>query len=226
MLDDASGRRAANVLYRNDGDGTFTDISRESGADDTGYGMGCAVADYDNDGDQDLYVTNYGRNVLYRNEGDGTFTDVTDRAGVAAPQWSSSAAFFDYDDDGYLDLYVVNNVDFTFATNKVCGGFVGTTPLGLLAITERTRSYCAPSDYGGVPDALFHNEGDGTFTDVSATTGIADLAGKGLGVVAWDFDDRWRPRRVCRQRRHGELSLPQRGGRHLYRRRAAGGRGL
>ena len=188
ILAEASGRRAANVLYRNNGDGSFSDISRESGVDDTGYGMGCAAADYDNDGDQDLYVTNYGPNVLYRNEGDGTFTNVTDRAGVAAPQWSSSAAFFDYDGDGHLDLYVVNNVDFTFATNKVCGGFVGTTPLGLLAITERTRSYCAPSDYGGVPDALYRNDGDGTFTDISAKTGIADLAGKGLGVVAWDFD--------------------------------------
>ena len=151
--------------------------------------MGCAATDYDNDGDRDLYVTNFGCNVLYRNNGDGTFADVTVRAGVEAPQWSTSAAFFDYDNDGYLDLYVVNNVDFTIETNKICGGFVGTTPLGLLIIARRTRSYCAPAEYAGVPDVLYRNNGDGTFADVSAAAGVANPAGKGLGVVAWDFDE-------------------------------------
>ena len=186
---DSSQVRTGNVLYRNDGDGTFTDISKEAGVDDRGYGMGCAVADYDNDGDQDLYVTNYGGNVLYRNEGNGIFSDVTTLAGVEAAQWSSSAAFLDYDNDGYLDLYVANNVDFTLETNKICGGFVGTTPLGLLIIAENTRSYCSPSDYEGVPDVLYRNNGDGTFADVSIQAGIGNPAGKGLGVVAWDYDE-------------------------------------
>ena len=188
LLDSATVR-SSNVLYRNNGDGTFADFSREAGVGDTGYGMGCAVADYDNDGDQDLYVTNFGPNVLYRNNGDGTFTNVTTRADAAAPQWSTSAAFFDYDNDGYLDLYVANYVDFTIETNKVCGGFVRTNSQGYRAILETTRSYCAPLEYGGVPDVLYRNNGDGTFTDVSVDAGVDDPSGKGLGVAAFDYDD-------------------------------------
>ena len=186
---DSAAFRPGNTLYRNNGDGTFTDTGQESGTGDRGYGMGCAVADYDNDGDQDLYVTNFGPNVLYRNEGDGTFSDVTALASVEAPQWSTSAVFLDYDNDGNLDLYVSNYVDFTTATNKVCGGYVRTNSQGHRAIVEKTRSYCAPLEYGGVPDVLYHNNGDGTFSDVSLAAGVADPSGKGLGVVALDYDD-------------------------------------
>ena len=185
---DSLALSSGNTLYRNNGDGTFTDTGQASGTSDRGYGMGCAVADYDNDGDQDLYVTNYGPNVLYRNDGDGTFTDVTTLAAVEAPQWSTSAAFLDYDNDGNLDLYVSNYLDFTTATNKVCGGYVRTNSQGHRAIVEKTRSYCAPLEYGGVPDVLYRNNGDGTFSDVSVVTGVADPSGKGLGVVALDYD--------------------------------------
>lgn len=185
---DSASVSPRNVLYRNNGDGTFTDTGPESKTGDTGYGMGCAAADYDNDGDQDLYVTNYGPNVLYQNNGDGTFADATEQAVVDASQWSTSAAFFDYDNDGVIDLYVTNYVDFTVETNKVCGGYVRTNSQGYRAIIEATRSHCAPLEYGGVPDVLYHNNGDGTFADVSVAAGIADPSGKGLGVVALDYD--------------------------------------
>ena len=185
---DAGGVPPGNVLYQNNGDGTFTDTGQKSNTGDTGYGMGCAVADYDNDGDQDLYVTNYGPNVLYQNNGDGTFADGTERAAVGASEWSTSAAFLDYDNDGELDLYVTNYVDFTVETNKVCGGYVRTNSQGHRAIVEATRSHCAPLEYGGVPDVLYHNNGDGTFADDSVAAGINDPSGKGLGVVAFDYD--------------------------------------
>ena len=185
---DSASVSPRNVLYRNNGDGTFTDTGPESKTGDTGYGMGCAVADYDNDSDQDLYVTNYGPNVLYQNNGDGTFADATEQAVVGASQWSTSAAFFDYDNDGVIDLYVTNYVDFTVETNKVCGGYVRTNSQGYRAIIEATRSHCAPLEYGGVPDVLYHNNGDGTFADVSVAAGIDDPSGKGLGVVALDYD--------------------------------------
>ena len=184
----AAGPVATNALYRNNGDGTFAEVTEQAGVGEGGYGMGCAVADYDNDGDRDLYVTNFGRNTLYRSEGTGAVIDVTEAAGVQAPQWSTSAAFFDYDNDGLLDLYVVNYLDFSVATNKVCGGVVDTDSRGLRAIDEGTRSYCAPDEYGGVPDLLYRNQGNGTFADVSVAAGIAGPAGKGLGVVAWDYD--------------------------------------
>ena len=189
-LSPASGTEAAaNVMYRNSRDGTFTDATAAAGAADRGYGFGCAVADYDNDGDQDLYVTNYGANVFYRNAGDGSFADATAEAEVEAPQWSTSAAFFDYDNDGSLDLYIAGFLDFTPMTNRVCGGVVRTDPEGLMAISDYTRSYCAPKDsYGGVPDVLYRNETDGSFADVSVRAGIANPEGKGLGVVAWDYD--------------------------------------
>jgi len=179
---------AGNALYHNNGDATFTDITQQTGVGDQGYGMGCAVADYDNDGHQDLYVTNFGPNVLYRNNGDATFTDITAQAGVAAPQWSTSAAFFDYDNDGQLDLYIANYLNFTVQTNKICGGYVKTDDRGHRAIGDDTRSYCSPDEYGGVADVLYHNNGDATFADVSIQAGIASSAGKGLGVVAWDYD--------------------------------------
>ena len=169
-------RPPTNVLYRNNGDGTFTDVTESAGVGDTGYGMGCAVADYDNDGDRDLYVTNFGPNVFYRNNGDGTFTDVTESAGVGDSLWGASCAFADYDDDGYVDLYVANYVAFSLDQNEVCtyGGI---------------RSYCHPGTYPGVSDVLYHNDGDGTFTDVTEEAGVYDPGGKGLGVVFGDYDD-------------------------------------
>ena len=143
-----------------------------------GYGMGVAVGDYDNDGFHDLYVTGYGGNTLYHNNGDGTFTDVTGRAGVGASGWSASAGFFDYDNDGRLDLFVTRYVDWTFETNRYCG-----------EKKPGYRAYCHPDNYAGATNILYHNNGDGTFTDVSTKAGIADANGKGLGVAFADYDD-------------------------------------
>ena len=164
-----------NVLYRNDG-GVFTDVTNEAAVGDTGYGLGCCVGDYNNDGFTDLYVTNYGTNVLYRNNGDGTFTDVADIAGVAGNQFSSGCAFVDVDADGYLDLYIVNYVQFDPNTNPECAR------LGV-------RTYCTPEALPGAADVLYRNNGDGTFTDVSEKAGIGTTSGKGLGIVCGDIDN-------------------------------------
>ncbi len=171
-----------NALYRNLRNGTFEDVTAKAGVPGNGYyGMGVAAADYDGDGNTDLYVTAFQRNVLYRNRGDGTFSDETKRAGVAAGAWSSSAAFLDYDRDGDLDLFVVRYVDFDYSRNRVCGDSI-----------RRIRGYCHPDVYDGLTDILYRNNGDGTFTDVSVATGIAAHIGKGLGVVAADLDqDGW-----------------------------------
>ena len=167
-----------NCLYRNNGDGTFTDVTEESGVGDTGYGHGCAVGDYNNDGRLDLYVTNYGPNCLYRNNGDGTFTDVADIAGVTEPRWSSSCAFADYDRDGNLDLYVVNYIVFDIDENPWCG------------LKEKgIRAYCEPDNFPAQSDTLFRNNGDGTFTDVTKSAGIYNTTGKGLGVVWGDYNN-------------------------------------
>jgi hypothetical protein len=139
--------------------------------------MGCAVADYDNDGDADIFITNFGPNKLYRNDG-GRFVDVTAKAKVGDPRFASSCAFVDYDRDGWLDLYVANYVNFTIANHIPCG--LGNTSL---------RAYCHPDVYDGVPDLLYHNNGDGTFTDVSERAGITKVTGKGLGVVCGDYDN-------------------------------------
>ncbi len=173
----------SNALYRNEGDGSFTDVTDQAGVGNAdGYGMGMAVADYDNDGDDDLFVTNYGENVLYRNEGDGTFRDVTGRAMPPlprSPMFSTSAAFLDYDRDGHLDLYVCAYVEFDFETNKRC-------------TRDGIQSYCGPDIYDGAADLLYRNNGDGTFSDVSSEAGIANPDGKGLGVVGGDYDgDGW-----------------------------------
>jgi hypothetical protein len=155
---------AGNKLFRNDSkpgsDGRlvlrFSEVSDRAGVGGVkGYGMGVAVGDYDNDGHPDLYVTNFGPNALYHNNGNGTFTDVTSTAGVDDQRWSTSAAFFDYDRDGFLDLIVVNYLDFTIAGNKRCTDAVG------------ARDYCAPASYRPLPTRLFHNNGDGTFADVT-----------------------------------------------------------
>ena len=169
----------SNALYRNNGNGTFTDVTRAAGVEGAGYGMGVAVADFDNDGFPDLYLTNFGPNQLYRNNGNGTFTDVTARAGVSASGWSASAAFFDFDRDGLLDLYVTEYLNFSLAKNVRCG-------------VAGVRTYCHPGEYKAVPARLFRNRGDGTFTDVSVASGISRKAGKGLGVIAADFNrDGW-----------------------------------
>jgi hypothetical protein len=172
-------RPLRNALYHNNRDGTFTDVTERSGATGNAYGMGVAVGDYDGDGLPDLYVTQYPRNVLYHNNGDGTFTDVTEKAGVAAPGWTTSAVWFDYDNDGRLDLFVCGFLDFNKAKNVYCG-------------TPGVRAYCAPQVYPGTPCRLFHNNGDGTFTDVSRESGIGKLPAKSWGAVAADINnDGW-----------------------------------
>jgi hypothetical protein len=171
------------ALYRNNGDGTFTDVTFAAGVRAEGlFGMGVAVGDYDNDGFPDLFVLGYGRCILYHNNGDGTFTDVTRRAGVEnLGRWASSAAWFDYDNDGRLDLVIANYVDWSPERNFFCGD----TAPGM-------RSYCHPDDFNPQPPTLFHNNGDGTFTDVSRTSGLGLKGGNGLGVVTFDYDnDGW-----------------------------------
>jgi len=168
------------ALYRNNGDGTFTDVTQKAGVGAEGlFGMGVAVGDYDNDGFPDLLVLGYGRSILYHNNGDGTFTDVTRKAGVAnAGKWASSAAWFDYDNDGNLDLVIANYVDWSPERNFYCGS----QGAGM-------RSYCHPDDYHGEPPVLYHNNGDGTFTDVSKASGLAAKPSNGLGIVTFDYDD-------------------------------------
>jgi enediyne biosynthesis protein E4 len=172
----------SNRLYHNNHDGTFTDVTDRAGVRGEGYSMGVAAADYDNDGWTDLYVTGVNRNILYHNNGDGTFTDVTARAGVAGVSaagkklWSVSAAWIDYDNDGRLDLFVTNYLDWSPETSRVCGA-------------PGKRLSCPPSLYQGEPNILYHNNGDGTFTDVSAAMGIASQIGKGMGVAIADYDD-------------------------------------
>ncbi len=168
------------ALYRNNGDGTFSDVTLEAHVGAEGlFGMGVAAGDFDNDGYPDLAVLGYGRSILYRNNGDGTFTDVTAQAGTAnAGKWASSAAWFDYDNDGRLDLVVANYVDWTPQRNFYCG-----------AKGEGMRSYCHPNDYHGVAPTLYHNNGDGTFSDAGTSSGLARHPSNGLGVVTFDYDE-------------------------------------
>ena len=184
----ASDDLRRNTLYRNQSDGTFREIADAAGAGDSGYGMGVAVGDYDQDGDPDLYITNYGPNALYRNDG-GSFTDRTQEAGVGDPRWSSSALFFDADQDGDLDLYSVNYLDFYPANNRICGGTI--TPKRrrkeLLKVPLTHRTYCSPRRYNGMSDIFYRNAGD-TFTDITRQSGLFNPFSKGLGVVATDFD--------------------------------------
>ena len=178
----SSGDETPSALYRNSGDGTFTDITMTAGVGNSGnYGQGAACADYDNDGDVDLYVTNFGVNVLYRNNSDGTFTDVTALAGTGDPAWSSSACFLDYNRDGHIDLFVVNYLVYSLDVPYLpCG-------------EDGIQTYCHPSLFEGAPDTLYRNNGDGTFTDVSHEAGVGGIGGlfhgKGLGVVSADFNN-------------------------------------
>ncbi|HEY2930702.1 MAG TPA: CRTAC1 family protein [Acidobacteriota bacterium] len=171
-------RPLKNALYRNNHDGTFTDVADKAGVAGGQFGMGAAAADYDGDGRSDLYVTNYGRNILYHNNGDGTFTDVTAKAGVAAPGWSTCAVWFDFDNDGRLDLFVASFVFYDKSQSAICGD----NRLG-------RRYYCIPRVFRPTPSRLFHNNGDGTFTDVSRRSGIASVLGKAFGAVATDINN-------------------------------------
>src|ERR1043165_4931845 len=164
-----------NALYHNNHDGTFTDVTDKAGVAGGNFGMGVAAADFDGDGWVDLYVTGYGRNILYRNNGNGTFTDVTDKAGVAAPGWSTCAVWFDYDNDGRLDLFVSSFVLYDKAAQAL-----------YCTDESKRRYYCAPRFFKPQPSRLFHNNGDGTFTDVSKESGIAGSPGKSFGAVATD----------------------------------------
>ena len=172
-----------NRLYRNNRDGTFTDVTQKAGVQGRGYEMGVAVGDYNNDGYEDLYVVGVHGNTLYRNNGDGTFTDVTQSAGVSGatakghPLWSVAAAWIDYDNDGHLDLIVSNYCDWTPGEDPVCGG-----------LNDADRAYCHPDKYRAEPVLLYHNNGDGTFTEVSNKAGIGNLYGKGMGVAVADYD--------------------------------------
>ncbi|MDT7687553.1 MAG: enediyne biosynthesis protein [Acidobacteriota bacterium] len=178
-----SGGKTRSALYHNEGDGTFTDVTDKAGVGDIGWGMGAVVGDYDNDGFDDLYVTCLGANHLLRNNGDGTFKDVTGKAGVGDPRWSTGAAFFDYDNDGRLDLFVTNYVDFDvnhlpeFGKGRTCQ-------------YKGVPVQCGPRGLPGAGDSLYHNNGDGTFSDVSKKAGVSDPQGfYGLGVLCADFDE-------------------------------------
>ncbi|MGH9604689.1 MAG: CRTAC1 family protein [Terracidiphilus sp.] len=167
-----------NALYKNNRDGTFTDVTEKAGVRGNAYGMGVAVGDYDGDGLPDLYVTQYPHSILYHNNGDGTFTDVTAKAGLTAPGWATSAVWFDYDNDGRLDLFVCRFAEFDKEENVWCGGH-----------GPGQRYYCKPTMYKPMANWLFHNNGDGTFTDVSRESGIAASLNKAWGVVAADLDN-------------------------------------
>ncbi|MDQ1639018.1 MAG: enediyne biosynthesis protein [Pyrinomonadaceae bacterium] len=181
-----SNQKTKSFLYHNNGDGTFTDVAVQAGVSDIGWGMGVAVADYDNDGFDDLYVTCLGKNRLFKNNGNGTFKDVTDKAGVGDPRWSTGAAFVDFDRDGKLDLFVSNYVNFDvnhlpeFGSGRTCQ-FKGISV------------QCGPRGLAGAGDSLYRNNGDGTFTDVSKKAGVSDPDGYyGLGIICSDFDgDGW-----------------------------------
>jgi hypothetical protein len=166
-----------NRLYRNLGQLKFKDVTERAGVAGVGYSMGAAAADYDNDGHVDLFVAGVGRNILYRNRGDGTFEDVTTKAGIKNDTWSVGAAWLDYDNDGLLDLFVVNYVQWSPAFSLFCGD-----------AARNIRVYCHPRFFKGLPNRLYHNQGDGTFKDVSAESGIAAHVGKGMSAAVADYD--------------------------------------
>jgi hypothetical protein len=175
------GPEFSNRLYRNKHDGTFEDVTAAAGVAGEGYSMGVAVGDYDNDGFPDIFVAGVNRNILYHNNGHGGFTDVTAKAGLEGldssgkKNWSVGGAWFDYDNDGLLDLFVSNYLDWSFENNVLCG-------------ESGKRLSCSPAHYRGLPNTLYHNNGDGTFSDVSAAMGISGHIGKGMGVAIADFD--------------------------------------
>jgi hypothetical protein len=171
-----------NRLYRNNRDGTFSDVTVKAGLQGEGYGMGVAVGDYNNDGHEDLFVAGVHGNHLYRNNGNGTFTDVTQQAGLAGPgslgrpAWSVAACWIDCDNDGRLDLFISNYCDWSPGTDPICGG-----------MEQQARAYCHPDKYHAQPMQLYHNNGDGTFTEITRKQGLPDLLGKGMGLAIADF---------------------------------------
>ena len=193
---------SGNVLYKNDGDGTFTDVTVEAGLTDQRYGLGVAAADYDNDGHTDLFVTNLQGNALFRNGGHGHFTEVTSEAGVSAPAMSAGAAFFDYDNDGWLDLFVARYTDYALEDDLRC---IDPTSVAEPVLVAQPRTdplpsdstlrlgYCGPPSQDSTASRLYRNDGDGTFTDVTGPSGIAEGTGHGLGVAVADFDENGYP---------------------------------
>jgi enediyne biosynthesis protein E4 len=191
-----------NALYRNLGNGRFEDVAAKAGVDHIDfYGMGVAVGDFDNDGFPDIYVTGFPESALFHNNGNGTFTNITEKAGVKnAGKWAASAAWFDYDRDGLLDLIVTNYVELSFDNPKKCE-------------TNGVRSYCVQVAYQGLPLTLYHNNGNGTFSDVSAQAGLAKFVGRALGVVAIDVnDDGWPDLFVARDASPNLLLINQKDG--------------
>jgi hypothetical protein len=183
-----SDPRFYNRLYRNNRDGTFTDVTAKAGVQGRGYEMGVAVGDYNNDGFEDLFVVGVHGNTLYRNNGDGTFSDVTRESGLAGigesghELWSVAAAWLDYDNDGRLDLLISNYCDWSPGTDPICGG-----------LKNESRAYCHPDMYKAQPMLLYHNNGDKTFADVSREAGLEKVYGKGMGIAVADFDADGRP---------------------------------
>ena len=176
-----SGPAQWNRLYRNDGNLRFTDVTEQAGVAGAGYAIGAAAADYDNDGDQDLFVAGVRGNLLYRNRGDGTFEEVSRAAGIASDVWAVAGAWFDYDRDGRLDLFVVNYLQWTPDFDRYCGDE-----------GRGIRVYCHPRYFEGLPNRLYRNRGDGTFEDVSRESGIAAHVGKGMSAAVLDYDgDGW-----------------------------------
>src|SRR6266513_6222378 len=167
-----------NALYKNNRDGTFTDVTERAGVAGGTFGMGVAIGDYDNDGWPDIFVTSYGRCILYKNNRNGTFTDETEKAGLATPGWTTSAVWFDCDNDGRLDLFICSFVDYGAKQKLACGD----NQIG-------NHYYCIPRVFRGTASYLYHNNGDGTFTEVSKGTGIARSFGKSLGFVATDVNN-------------------------------------
>jgi hypothetical protein len=172
----------SNRLFRNNGDGTFTDVTQKAGLEGIGYSMGVAAGDYDNDGFVDLYITGVNRNQLFHNNGDGIFTDVTEKAGVGGivpklgKAWSVAAGWFDYNNDGLLDLFVVNYLNYKIKTATLC-------------VQQGLPAYCSPVDFLGTPNILYRNNGDGTFTDVSEQSHVSQYVGKGMGLAFGDYDN-------------------------------------
>lgn len=179
LTESTTNVQPTNQLYRNSGDGTFTDVTQQAGVGNTEYGIGCCVADYNNDGNRDLFITNFGHNVLYRNNGDGSFNSVTHDAGITdEPCFSTGCAFADYNNDGWLDLVVVNYVLTDLETAPDCS-------------QNGIPAYCRPEDFAPAPDVLYQNNGDGSFTDVTHDVGLTAL-GRGLGAIWTDVDnDGW-----------------------------------
>ena len=177
------GRSRGNALYRAKGDGTYADVTVEAGVAGRGWGMGCAVGDYDNDGRPDIYVLGVNGNILYHNDGRGSFSEATKKAGLEGGRWSTSAAFLDYDRDGDLDLYVANNIEVDIRRSPL--SFRGPD-----CNYRATRVMCGPRGLPGATDALYRNDGEGSFTDVTVSAGVLEVPARyGLGVAVADFDD-------------------------------------